>query len=244
MKTKFRQSYCSQKSRLWMLIFTGPIFLHGNSDFSSYHSFFAHLSTKLCGTPSPPIFGTAFAKKISHCLWHPFWPKRCDERWRPGEIRLRLTEDIYTATAPSFHRYFNDRLVLLLQTNFNTASTASNMPSLVKWTNNNCESTNVILKHAMHWKSLPLPALVLKLYDVVRGQYDEIRCALVGQGDYVLCPRFKRFTVPIDTWASLSLEKKYTQYRRFLRHTAIANSKTVTLTDGKLMLTRPTNGGK
>ena len=26
-------------------IFTGPIFLHGNSDISSYHSFFAHLST-------------------------------------------------------------------------------------------------------------------------------------------------------------------------------------------------------
>ena len=105
--------------------------------------------------------------------------------------------------------------------------------SLVKWTNNNCESTNVILKHAMHWKSLPLPALVLKLYDVVRCQYDDIRCALVGQGDYVLCPRFKRFTMPIHTWANLSLEKKYTQYRRFLRQTAIANSKRVTLTNGK-----------
>ena len=103
---QYRHSYCSQKSRLWMikrfccygpqpltplfsvlikhstldsytspwgvfsnlevtcrdtgdhLIFTGPTFLHGNSDFSSYHSFFAHLSTKLRGTTSPPIFGT------------------------------------------------------------------------------------------------------------------------------------------------------------------------------------------
>ena len=133
---------------------------------------------------------------------------------------------------------FNDRLVQLLRTNFNTASTARNKPSLVNWTNNNCESMNAILKHAIHGKSLPLPTLVLKLYDVVRGQYDEIRCALVGQGDYVLFPRFKRFTVPIHTWANLSLEKKNIHYRRFLQHTSTANSKTVTSSDGKLMLTR------
>ena len=158
------------------------------------------------------------------------------------DYRLRLTEDIYTATAPSFHRYFNDRLVPLLRTNFNTASTARNMPSLVNWTNN--KSMNALLKHAIQWKSLPLPDLVLKLYDVVRGQYDEIRCTLVGQGDYVLCPLFKRFTVPLHTLASLVPEKKNTYYGRLLRQTAIANSKTVTSTDGKLMLTRPTNGGK
>ena len=92
-----------------------------------------------------------------------------------------------------------------------------------------------IVKHAVHWKSLPLPALVLKLYDVVRGQYDDIRCALVGQGDCA---------VPIHTWASLSQEKKNIHYRRLLQQTATAYSKTVTSTDGKLMLTRPTNGGK
>ena len=34
------------------------------------------------------------------------------------------------------------------------------------------------------------------------------------------------------------------EYRRFLRQTATANSKTVTSTDGKFMLTRPTNEGK
>ena len=210
-------------------IFTGPIFLHGNSDFSSYHSFFAHLSTKLCGTPSPPIFGTDDELALKQAIRTPqdkigvcqkdrtllvasiFGPSGVTNAGDQAtfDYRLRLTEDIYTDTAPSFHSYFNNRLVLLLQTNFNTASTASNMPSLVKWTNNNCESTNVILKHAIHGKSLPLPALVLKLYDVVRGQYDDMRCALVGQGDYVLCPRLKRFTLPIHTLANLSLEKKY-----------------------------------
>ena len=142
------------------------------------------------------------------------------------------------ATAPSFHRYFNDGLVQLLRANFNTASTACNKPSLVNWTNNNCESMNAILKHAIHGKSLPLPALVLKLYDVVRGQYDEIICALVGQGDYVLCPWLKRFSLPIDTLANLSREKKNIHYRRCLQPTSTANSKTVASSDGKLMLTR------
>ena len=38
-------------------IFIGPIFLNGNSDFLSYHSFFVHLSARLRGT-SHPFFGT------------------------------------------------------------------------------------------------------------------------------------------------------------------------------------------
>ena len=39
-------------------IFAGPMFLHGNSDFMSYHTFFSHLSALLSDCPSPPPLGS------------------------------------------------------------------------------------------------------------------------------------------------------------------------------------------
>ena len=40
-----------------------------------------------------------------------FRPKRCDERWQSGDIRLQLTDELCTAITPSFDRYFHDRLI-------------------------------------------------------------------------------------------------------------------------------------
>ena len=39
-------------------IFPGPLFLHAKTDYLAYHSFFSHISARLRGTPSQPIFGT------------------------------------------------------------------------------------------------------------------------------------------------------------------------------------------
>ena len=39
-------------------IFPGPIFLHGNSDFQTYSSFFTHIAASLGDTPASPIIGS------------------------------------------------------------------------------------------------------------------------------------------------------------------------------------------
>ena len=215
-------------------IFAGPLFLHGNSDYKTYLSFFSHLTGMLQGTTSQPIFGTddeiamkqaiktAFPNSSTlSCTMHlkqnieehlrdKIGIRHCDRSTILASIfgpvgvtaaenetifngRLETTKEIYTATAPAFEKYFTERVTPLLRSNFATSTSSPSTASL----DNNCESMNAILKHGTDWKSLPLPDLVLKLHDVVRAQYQDVRRALAGQGDYVLCPQFAKFDIPI-----------------------------------------------
>ena len=264
-------------------LFVGPLFLHGNSDFTSYHSFFAHLSAKLHGLPSQPVFGTddeiAMKKaiqatfpdcRIVSCTRH--LKKNIEEHLQnkigichkdrseiissifgPSgvttsddkvtfEYRLQKTIDIYAATAPGFDKYFKDRIIPLLRSNFSATTNAGS--TLTNWTNNNCESVNAILKHKINWKAQPLTLLVQKLYEVVKSQHHDVTLALTGQGDYILSHQFKPFQIPIDIWASITQDKRDRHYNKFKRQTALINSRTVTSTNGKLTVTGPTNGGK
>ena len=245
--------------------FGGPVWLHGNSDFASYHSFLSHLSGILFEEPSPPIIGTgdgvamkeaiqlAFRRSpILSCTQH--IEKIIDKHLRDKigvckkdrssivastiavtnaddqttfDYRLELTHGLIKVTAPSFSKYFRIRIVPLLRSNFNT-SISQNTPSLVNWTNDNCESMNAILDNLRHWKTQSPIALILKIYEVMTAQYEEVRGALVGHGDYMLCPLFQCHAVPVDTWATLTQEKKNDHYQEFLQQTAAINSKTAT----------------
>lgn len=49
-------------------LFVGPMFLHGNSDFETYHVFFLNLSAKLNGTPSSPVFGSDEEKAMKQAI--------------------------------------------------------------------------------------------------------------------------------------------------------------------------------
>ena len=49
-------------------LFAGPFYLHGNSDFLSYNSFFSHPAGKLRGAPSHPIFGTDNEKEMKQVM--------------------------------------------------------------------------------------------------------------------------------------------------------------------------------
>ena len=250
--------------------FAGPFYLHGNSDFLSYNSFFSHLAGKLRRALSHPIFGTDDEKAMKQAMQAAFPDSSllsCTRHLKqnvdvylkdkigvcrkerssiinsifgPSGITsadedvtfdhaLKKTEDLIDIFAPSFNRYFQDRVVSLLHSNFITQAKAIGVAPLVNWTtgNNNCESLNAMLKHAVNWKGQPLTTLVLKLYDVVRTQYQDLRRCLAGQGDYILCPTFTPFYVPNDVWSSLPKEKRDNHFKKFIRFIRLIDSRTV-----------------
>ena len=266
-------------------IFPGPLFLHGNSDYLTYLNFFSHLSGRLQGTPSQPVFGTndeiAMKQAIQtsfpqssalSCTRH--LKQNIDEYLRDTigtnhtdrsaittsifgpagitkaddqvifDLRMETTIAIYTATSPSFDKYFKDRVTPLLRTNFATAMSAQSTPSLINWTNNNCESMNAVLKHCTNWEAQPLTDLVLKLYNVVQTRYHDVKQALVGQGDYILCPQYSIFKIPIHIWTRLPHQRRDKHYNKFQKHTPPVNQKAITTTNGTLTVTAPINGGK
>ena len=64
------------------------------------------------------------------------------------------------------------------------------------WTNNNCESANHLLKMDLNWQPAHITDLVDHLHDLVRMQYNELRYAMSGQGDFQLAQTFAKHYVP------------------------------------------------
>ena len=75
-----------------------------------------------------------------------------------------------------FINYIENRVVHLLRLN-----AAAGRP---KWTNNNCESINHVLKHSVQWRSQQLLALIAKISAVVDAQHIEADRALCGRGKF------------------------------------------------------------
>ncbi|KAG1665080.1 hypothetical protein GQR58_019554 [Nymphon striatum] len=161
------------------------------------------------------------------------------------DYRLNQTKQLYRETAPDFDKYFTDQLTPLQTSNFNTKTDRPWTATLGNWTNNNCESMNAVLKHVAEWKSQPLTTLVNKLHKVVNSQYQDLRSALAGQGDLVLCGPYQRFAVPIDVWVEMDKSKRDNLFKRFMRQLWLVDQRTVISTDGNLTVNAPTsNGGK
>jgi len=77
-----------------------------------------------------------------------------------------------------------------------------------RWTNNNCESANNLLKLALDWKPARLTDLVQYLHYTVKVQYASVQRALIGQGDFVLAEAFAHHRVPFCHWQSFTDERR------------------------------------
>ncbi|KAL8609331.1 hypothetical protein ACOMHN_048887 [Nucella lapillus] len=97
---------------------------------------------------------------------------------------------------------------------------ACQRPGLAKvhpmWTNNNSESYNHCLKQATQWKSLKLVELVLKIEELVKAQYRELKRAMVGVGEFKLDDKFANNQVPRDEWYAMDAKKAHKLFQRFL----------------------------
>jgi hypothetical protein len=91
---------------------------------------------------------------------------------------------------PEVLTYISERIIPLLKNNFDVYQAAPGFPDLKDWNNNNCESINHVLKMAIQWKPQKLLDLIEELKKEVEGKYAEVERALLGRGDFILCPEY------------------------------------------------------
>ena len=113
-----------------------------------------------------------------------------------------------------------------------------------KWTNNNCESVNHLLKAALKWKTRKLPDLIEELQVVISTQAKDIERAIYGAGDYCLISACRHYQVSATEWAQLTQAVKEKKKLDFLRDRR-RKRHAVESSDGKLqVLTSPSRGRK
>jgi len=107
-----------------------------------------------------------------------------------------------------------------------------------QWNNNNCESANHLLKLAVDWKPQRVTDLIDHLRRIVRNQYDELRRAMTGLGDFQLtAPFLSRHIVKQRHWNTMPDEGKDCAFRRLMIDDGTrVEKKTVTSSDGNLMV--------
>lgn len=76
------------------------------------------------------------------------------------------------------------------------------------WTNNASESANHILKLAIDWRPRRLPELVDRPHSVVNLQQSKVRRAVHGSGNYKLAEQYKKFSVELQSWQTISSSEK------------------------------------
>jgi len=109
-----------------------------------------------------------------------------------------------------------------------------------RWTSNNCESVNHMLKQAIDWRPQQLPDLIDTLRQLVNSQYTEADRAMCGVGDFVLRSSFVKHRLTIDAWRTMTVKQ---------RNKAIAGcfklaQSTETASDGGMTLPNTPGGGK
>ena len=98
------------------------------------------------------------------------------------DCRLQITKEICQEITPNFIEHFEKNIAPRLLNNLQVSSTVGLILPERSWTNNNAESLNHVNKHAFDWKQKSLPDMILKLEEVVNGQYREIKRSLLRLG--------------------------------------------------------------
>ncbi len=128
--------------------------------------------------------------------------------------------------------YLNNKLLPLLRGKvFQPRQNNPNIP--LKWTNNNNESYNRVIKQNNQWTVWPLPTLIDKLQELDQDQTTDLRACIHGRGRFTLSSQAQQLYVSHETWIQLPMERKERRFLRFLNNRVRASS-TVTSTDGCL----------
>ncbi|XP_076062752.1 uncharacterized protein LOC143037942 [Oratosquilla oratoria] len=95
------------------------------------------------------------------------------------ERSLRMCQK-FDKDLPQFAKYFSDKLVPALRSHLLQPQLNHNLP--FKWTNNNSESMNHILKLQTNWNTQKFTDLIDRIYDIVQLQYKGMKRGLYGKG--------------------------------------------------------------
>ena len=104
------------------------------------------------------------------------------------------------------------------------------------WTNNNAESINHAIKHALDWKKVSLMQLISTLSKLVSSQLENIKRALFGFGNFVLAPNWNQYVVSKNQWEKMSTTQQQLKLNMFLEKGKGMTGRMKCSTDGKLTI--------
>ena len=143
----------------------------------------------------------------------------------------------------SANRYISNRLAPLIKEGVVNPHIVHGTST--KWTNNNSESANHILKQATDWKLCTLPDLVKKLNIVVASQQKDIERALVGMGNYQLSQPYAHYRITRDQWVKLTDKARNKRLKQFINNKLKSQTdRNITSTDGTLHVLKTPSGGQ
>ena len=96
---------------------------------------------------------------------------------------------------------------------------------------------NYIIKLSSNWTTMKLPALIDRLYRIVKLQQADCRRAIYGEGNYELAPWMKKHKVSSMQWKMKTKEEKEQLFKRFMAGLP-TKKKQVISTDGRLSIPR------
>jgi hypothetical protein len=152
------------------------------------------------------------------------------------EMLQNMCEDL-----PVFLDYLDKRLIPLIKSNVVQPQIKSGLQR--NWTNNNAESLNHVLKSKVNWKSSTLPEIIKAIEDLVVTSQTDVERAIYGAGNFVLCPGFSKYAVPINVWQAMSNSRRQKHLHNFTID-SMKQSNTATSTDGKITVLRTPGRGK
>ena len=122
--------------------------------------------------------------------------------------------DKFHERCPSFTEYF---IKMANKIRFNVLGARQDNKWIpIDWKNNYCESMNHIIKLSSNWTTMKLPALIDRLYRIVKLQQTDCRRAIYGEGNYELASWMKKHKVSNMHWKMKTEEEKEQLFRRFM----------------------------
>ena len=157
------------------------------------------------------------------------------------EEKCSELEEQCAQISTKFHRYFTGRLKTLLKLKVNDPVRQDMVPS--RWTNNNCESLNHVLKQAIDWRSKPLVDLVSIMQDIADGQFKDLRSAMIRTGEFRLADSHRHFELTKTDWVNKTDVQREKAFRRFRKFVFIPKNVMIS-TDGQTEIIAPRTFGK
>lgn len=99
------------------------------------------------------------------------------------------------------------------------------------------------MKQTVDWKSKPLTDLVDAIFSLVKGQFKDLRAALIGTGEYRLSDSHEKFRLTKTNWVSMTQEQRTRHYKKF-RNYQFSDTGLMTSTDGQSTIVAPKTLGK
>ena len=182
-----------------------------------------------------------------NCLFHALSTAIAGDTSLSTELRVRtciemvVNKDLYEKKHKNTHKNtsFKDYFIKIAEKIRSGVFQArlNNKWIPIDWKNNSCESMNHIIKLSTNWTGMKLPALVDRLYRIVKLQQIDCRRALYGEGNYELAPWMKKLKVSNIHWKQKTEEEKEQVFRKFMKGLP-ERKRVISSTDGLLSVPR------